>query len=111
MGRRSPTFEPSAVLGTVKAAPPPAPRRLRRRAASGGGQEASLDGACARRSRELRSGRRNASRQSNKGIELKQGEAIEGFRVGHDTSPFRSEVPSPGRWTRSDRCPPSGTTP
>jgi hypothetical protein len=37
MGRRSPTPEPSAVLGTIKAA-------------FGGGQEASLDGACARRS-------------------------------------------------------------
>ena len=29
------------------------------------------------------------------------------FRVGHDTRPSRSEVPSPGRWIRSDRCPSS----
>jgi transposase len=29
------------------------------------------------------------------------------FRAGHDTRPSRSEVPSPGRWIRSDRCPPS----
>ena len=35
------------------------------------------------------------------------GDKHNSFRAGHDTRPSRSEVPSPGRWIRSDRCPSS----
>jgi hypothetical protein len=48
MARRSRPNQRSAVLGTVKDEPP-----------VGGGLKAILDGACARRSLRLRSGRRN----------------------------------------------------
>ena len=42
--------------------------------------------------------------------ELRQhNEENNSFRVGRHTRPSRSEVPSPGRWIRSDRNPGSDT--
>ena len=41
----------------------------------------------------------------------RRGSDLNRFGRGHDTSPFPSEVPTPGRWIRSDRTSARGTRP
>ena len=54
----------------------------------------------ARRQQTLQSGRQD---RTGRGSSVAR--RITGFRAGHNTRPFRSEVPSPGRWIRSGRHP------
>ena len=66
----------------------------------GAGAQARRDHAShARRRQRLQSGCQGCS-----GLTRRNND----FRAGHDTRPSRSEVPSPGRWIRSDRNPGSG---